>query len=348
MTEIIGGILLLVVVPLLGAIPIQLPDRNLARGLEMLQGLGVVAIAQACFPGQGEWDFVALIAWSAGRYWTNQSPGWLGVMAGYCLHEPWGGGFVALLGVISLSLLRSPVQAQFGLAVLIPLMELLRHPNRGTLAMVAAFMTGLLYWMGAKTAKATGQTTAFQAFRGTTLDDDLATAQVGEKAARLAQMKRAGIPVPQGWVLRAGQDPSQILAQLNPLKDQVWIVRLSPMGGGHYDALPNLRDPDLLWRSIVRAFEIYDSNASVRYRSDRGFADRGTAVLIQQQIVPVRYAGISYIEEKHRNSQNRSDVPLEVLLQVELLTKQAAALQPKPKYLEWVYDEQVWIIQAEY
>jgi hypothetical protein len=346
MTEIIGGILLLVVVPLVGAIPLKAPNRNLNRGLELLQGLLVVAIAQYCFPGQGEWDFIALIAWSAGRYWTNQSVGWLGVIAGYCLHEPWGGGFVALLGAISLSLLRSPVQAQFGLAILIPLMELLRHPLRGSLAVVAAFMTGLLYWMGTK--QSTDQNAAFQAFRGTTLDDDLDAKRVGDKAARLAQLKRAGIPVPAGWVLQAGQDPSTILSQLNPFKDQTWIVRLSPIGGGHYDALPNLRDPDLLWRSIVRAFEIYDGNVSVRYRSDRGFADQGTAVLIQKQIVPVRYSGISYLEEKHRNSTNRSDVPLEVLLRVEILTKQAATkLKPAPKYLEWVYDEQVWIIQVE-
>ncbi|NJM48541.1 MAG: hypothetical protein HC860_22165 [Alkalinema sp. RU_4_3] len=345
MTEIIGGLLLLVVVPLVGAIPLKTHNRNLNRGLELLQGLVVVAIAQYCFAGQREWDFIALIAWSAGRYWTNQSVGWLGVIAGYLLHDPWGGGFVGLLGLISLSLLRSPVQAQFGLAILIPLMELLRNPLRGSLVVVAAFMTGLLYWMGTKT---TGQTATFQAFRGTTLDDDLDGKRVGEKAARLAQLKRAGIPVPAGWVLQAGQDPSTILSQLNPFKDQTWIVRLSPIGGGHYDALPNLRDPDLLWRSIVRAFEIYDSNVSVRYRSDRGFADQGTAVLIQKQIVPVRYSGISYIEEKHRNSTNRSDVPLEILLRVEILTKEAATkLKPTPKYLEWVYDEQVWVIQVE-
>jgi hypothetical protein len=346
MTEIIGAIMLLVVVPLVGAIPLKTPGRNLNRGLELLQGLLVVAIAQYCFPGQGEWDFIALIAWSAGRYWTDQTVGWLGVMAGYLLHSPWGGGFAGLLGVISLSLLRSPVQAQFGLAILIPLMELLLNPLRGSLALVAAFMTGLLYWMGMK--QSTGQNAAFQAFRGTTLDDDLDAKRVGDKAARLAQLKRAGLPVPGGWVLQAGQDPGAVLSQLDPFQDQTWIVRLSPIGGGHYDALPNLRDPDLLWRSIVRAFEIYDSHLSVRYRSDRGFADQGTAVLIQRQIVPVRYSGISYIEEKHRNSTNRSDVPLEVLLRVEILTKQAAAeLKPTPKYLEWVYDEQVWIIQVE-
>jgi hypothetical protein len=342
MTEIIGGVLLLIVMPLLGAYPLGTKNLNLARVLEILQGLIAVGIAQYCFPGQGEWDFIALIAWSAGRFWNNQGVGWLGIAAGYILHDPWGGSFVALLALISLTLLRSPAQAQWAVIVLIPLMEALRHLGQGSLAVVAVFLSVFLYWVAAKQP---GATQAFQAFRGTSLDDLLPARRFGEKAARLAELKRAGFPVPPGWVLQPGDDPIKLLDQINPLRDQTWIVRISPIAGGHYAAIENLRSSDNLWRSLVRAFEIYDSSSSERYRAERGIRDGGTAVLLQHQ-VDRRYSGIAYLVEKHRNSLSRADVPEALLAEVEALTVKAAGLPVPPKFLEWIYDGRVWIIQT--
>ena len=47
--------------------------------------------------------------------------------------------------------------------------------------------------------------TMFRFFRGDrsirTLDDNLASSKVGQKAATLADLKRAGYPIPRGWIL---------------------------------------------------------------------------------------------------------------------------------------------------
>lgn len=72
-----------------------------------------------------------------------------------------------------------------------------------------------------------------------TLDQHLSAVQVGQKAATLSDLKRAGYPVAEGWAVPKGEDLQPVLDTLNPTKQEPLIVRSSAVGedeaGGRAD-----------------------------------------------------------------------------------------------------------------
>ena len=74
----------------------------------------------------------------------------------------------------------------------------------------------------------------FQLLRGDqkilSLDDELDAAIVGNKAARSSEMKRAGYPVPKGWVLTPMDEPEMLIDFLQPSELSPLAVRSSALG----------------------------------------------------------------------------------------------------------------------
>ncbi len=121
--------------------------------------------------------------------------------------------------------------------------------------------------------------------------------QVGEKAARLAQLLRAGFQVPPGWVIPAGATMDEALraalsTTIQPDGERPWIVRSSALGedtdtssaAGQYRTLPDITTPDQLASSVQVCQDSYQEPEAVRYRQQRQLPESGMAVLIQHQI----------------------------------------------------------------
>ncbi|HLO51942.1 MAG TPA: glycerol-3-phosphate acyltransferase, partial [Kamptonema sp.] len=148
------------------------------------------------------------------------------------------------------------------------------------------------------------------------LTDKLDAKICGEKAARLAQLKRAGFNVPPGWILPPlkavvsnlgeRQQAKKILAalfngssdnlSLNPI-----IVRSSAIGedsdtnsaAGQYQTIKSIATEAELAEAINRCRQSYWSAEAVAYRHQRQLPDTGMAVLVQPYINS-QFAGVMF------------------------------------------------------
>jgi len=147
--------------------------------------------------------------------------------------------------------------------------------------------------------------TMFRFFRGDrsiqTLDDNLAASKVGQKAATLADLKRAGYPIPRGWILPPGDDPQPLIESLHPDINHPLVVRSSAIGedsetassAGQYTTILNVIDRENLAAAILSCQTSYNSPNAVNYRLDRGQENTAMAVLIQEQIRGV-FSGVAF------------------------------------------------------
>lgn len=287
LTQVGGACLLLFGVPLLGALPLRRVVENLPIGnasqkmrqplsnlIELGLGGAVALLAQAFFAPHLEWSIVGLIALVCGRYWSSGGAATLAVLGGYGVSDPIGLLFLAGFGLIGLTVLRHRAQAKLAFWILLPLITLLRHPTENPLIVMTLLLAGLLFWIDGQLVAnplrapinlptnppPIAATDTFRFFRAegglASLDDDLAAAKFGTKAATLADLRRRGYPVPIGWVFLPGDDPEPLVAQLQPTRQAPIIVRISPIGpvAKPRSAITITRS-DALWSAIVQGFE---------------------------------------------------------------------------------------------
>jgi len=166
----------------------------------------------------------------------------------------------------------------------------------------------------------------FRFFRGDrallSLAQLLDAQQVGQKAATLSQLHCWGYPVPEGWVLPPGDDPASFIHAIEPSPEQPVIVRSSAIGedtetasaAGQYESIANVTSQAALEQAILRCQASYSLPGAVQYRSDRlaaaqsgrlaatqraaaqsdrGIAESGMAVIVQQQIRGV-FSGVAF------------------------------------------------------
>lgn len=145
----------------------------------------------------------------------------------------------------------------------------------------------------------------FRFFRGDrnilSLDKRLDPLKVGQKAATLSSLKRLGYPVPDGWILPAGDDAQPLIDFLEPSFENPLVVRSSAIGedsetasaAGQYLTILNVTNPQALHNAILDCQAAYNNPAAVRYRRDRNQADAPMAVLIQKQIRGV-FSGVAF------------------------------------------------------
>ncbi len=172
-----GILIILIVCPLLGAIPLiawityALSGKQLAHVgtgnisvsaafyhggklagticvvSEALKGIAVVTIAQSCFPLQPVWEIIALITLVAGRYGATKGAGTTNVAWGLLAHDPFVTALVSLIATIGFLITRSKETIKLGVLVIFPLIVGILH-SQDLPRIIAAFaLSGLIYWI---------------------------------------------------------------------------------------------------------------------------------------------------------------------------------------------------------
>lgn len=347
MLELWGIVIVFIVCPLLGAIPViawitqAMTGRQLAQigtgnisvssafyhggtlvGIlavcsEAIKGIAAVLLTRAFFGQESAWELVALIGLVVGRYSAGRGAGTTNVAWGFTVHDPLAAVFVFLMASASFTILRSRQIAKFGILILFPLIVALLHYEQPARIIAAVALAALLGWiykripddlnLSVEQAKPESQA-ALKFFRGAqeilTLDDELNAAFVGQKAARLAEIKRWGYSVPKGWIIALYDDPEPLIEMLQPSELLPLVVRSSAIGedtelasaAGQYETVLNVTSKEQLREAIARTQASYDSQRAMQYRSDRGLFDAAMAVLIQQQVQGV-YSGVAFTRD---------------------------------------------------
>ena len=281
---------------------------------EALKGVLAVLIARAFFESGSYWELIALIALVIGRFWMGKGAGTTNVVWGFALHDPMAAAFIFLVGSISFLLLRSKELAKYGVLILFPLIVAVLHFDDLAKITAAFVLAALLAWiyqqipddLNLKASEAKPESQAmFQLLRGDqkilSLDDELDAAIVGNKAARSSEIKRAGYPVPKGWVLTPMDEPEMLIDFLQPSDLSPLAVRSSALGedteeasaAGQYETILNVTTKEGLQQAINTVRASYEHPAAVQYRRDRNLKEAAMAVLIQQQIQGV-YSGVAF------------------------------------------------------
>ncbi|NJM69081.1 MAG: pyruvate phosphate dikinase PEP/pyruvate-binding protein [Scytonema sp. RU_4_4] len=347
MLELWGIVIVFIVCPLLGALPLiawltqAITGRQLAQigtgnisvssafyhggtlvGIlavfsEAIKGIAAVLLTRAFFGEESAWELVALIGLVLGRYLAGKGAGTTNALWGFIVHDSLAAVFVLLLASASFTIVRSRQLAKFGILVLFPLIVALLHYEDPARIVAAVGLAGLLAWiykqipddlnLPVEEAQKESQA-AFKFFRGNqdilTLDDELDAAVVGQKAARLAEMKRWGYPVPKGWLIPPYENPEPLIEMLQPSELLPFVVRSSAIGedtelasaAGQYETVLNVTSKQELRDAIARCRSSYDSQSAIQYRRDRALFDAAMAVLIQQQVQGV-YSGVAFTRD---------------------------------------------------
>lgn len=343
MREVLGVLLIFVVCPLLGGLPlirwigqwtIGQDLRRVGTGnvsvsaafyhggrwvgvlavlSEALKGIAAVLLARSFLPDP-VWEIMALITLVMGRYWFGKGAGTTNVVWGYIVHDPGTALLTAIIGGIGFTILRERQAGKFGVLVLLPLLTALRYPTAGELIGANITLSLLIGWIYRKIPDdltlptdrvQSSSQSMFRFFRGDrsllSLSQPLTATKVGGKAASLSQLIRWGYPVPAGWVLPPGDDPSPLLAALEPSPDQPFVVRSSAIdedastasAAGQYESLLNITSVAALEQAILRCQASYNLLSAARYRQDRGITETGMAVIVQTQVQGV-FSGVAF------------------------------------------------------
>ncbi|MBA2747688.1 MAG: glycerol-3-phosphate acyltransferase [Tatlockia sp.] len=281
---------------------------------EAAKGIVAVLLARTFFPTNPTWEIIALIALVMGRYWLGKGAGATNVVWGYLVHDWRIAALSFLIGGISFTVLRERELGRIGVLVLFPLLTMLLHANDSGRIVAAISLAVILGWIYKKlpddldlspeAGQAESQAT-FRFFQGSktivSLDAQLEVHKAGQKAATLSKLKRLGYPVPQGWLLPAGDDLEPIVAFLHPSTTEPLVVRSSAVGedsesasaAGQYDTVLNVTSQAQLRRAISRVIDSYDNQAAIDYRRVRSMAEDSMAVLIQKQVLGV-FSGVAF------------------------------------------------------
>ncbi|MBW4650008.1 MAG: glycerol-3-phosphate acyltransferase [Kastovskya adunca ATA6-11-RM4] len=168
-----GALLIFIVCPLLGGLPLiawimaaftgrqlsQLGTGNisvsaafyhggrwvgiLAVLTEALKGIAAVLLARAFFPTAPEWELIALIALVMGRYWFGKGAGTTNVVWGFIVHDWVTAASVFFVTIIGFTIFRDRTSGRIASLILFPLILALLHPQDGE-RIVAAVLLGLL------------------------------------------------------------------------------------------------------------------------------------------------------------------------------------------------------------
>lgn len=177
MTEIWGAIIVFIISPIIGAIPLidwfthAIAGKDLKKlgtgnvsvsaafyhggrlaGImavlsEASKGIGVVLMTRAFFPLGSTWEIIALIALVMGRYWVGKGAGATNVTWGVITHNPVGGLLIFLLGGISFTLFRSREEGRLGILVLMVVVLSAQNINSPEYIFATIGLASLLMWI---------------------------------------------------------------------------------------------------------------------------------------------------------------------------------------------------------
>ena len=282
--------------------------------MEAAKGIGVVLLARYYFPDDPVWEIIALIALVMGRYWFAQGAGTTNVVWGFVIHD-WGTALLTLLvSSLGFTIFRERRQGRLVVLILLPIFTALRHSQNGPLILAVTCLSILIAWIYSKIPDDLNlpveegrleSRSMFQFFRGDrslmALDKPLNPEKFGGKAANLGQLRAWGYPVPRGYVIQAGDDPSTLMNIAQPSPQQPVVVRSSSQdedtgtvsAAGIYESFLNITGQDSLAQAIARCFASYSSPRAVQYRRDNHLPERGIAVIVQEQIEG-QFSGVAF------------------------------------------------------
>ncbi|MDY7048870.1 MAG: glycerol-3-phosphate acyltransferase [Microcystis panniformis WG22] len=281
---------------------------------EAAKGIIVILLTRLFFPTGSTWELLALIALVVGRYWLGKGAGTTNVFWGLIVHDFVAVFLTSIISGISFTVFREKSTGRLVGLFLLALILTLRRPHDSGYIITAIALACLLGAIFQKIpddldlpeASVNNESkTMFRFFRGDrsiqTLDDNLAASKVGQKAATLADLKRAGYPIPRGWILPPGDDPQPLIESLHPDINHPLVVRSSAIGedsetassAGQYTTILNVVDQENLAAAILSCQTSYNSPNAVNYRLDRGQENTAMAVLIQEQIRGV-FSGVAF------------------------------------------------------
>ncbi|HEY9845516.1 MAG TPA: glycerol-3-phosphate acyltransferase [Candidatus Caenarcaniphilales bacterium] len=171
-----GALLLFIICPLIGGLPLTGWITCLATGRQLRElgtgnvsvsaafyhagrvagilavlveaGKGIVAVllARAFFPQEPTWELISLIALVMGRYWIGKGAGTTNVVWGYVVYDWTVALLVFVIGGIGFTLLRERRQGRLGVLVLFPLITAL-HRQDLSQTVAAVVLGGLMAWI---------------------------------------------------------------------------------------------------------------------------------------------------------------------------------------------------------
>ncbi|MEH2076577.1 MAG: glycerol-3-phosphate acyltransferase [Nostoc sp.] len=175
-----GVLVLLIICPLLGGLPLiawiayaltgkqlsQVGTRNisvssafyhcgkfvgiLAVLSEAFKGIAAVFLSRLFFPEGSFWELIALIALVIGRYWIGRGAGTTNVVWGFVVHDPLVALFVSFFAGISFTILQSKQVVKFGVLLLFPLFVAILHISDIPRILAAVALAGLMGWIYTK------------------------------------------------------------------------------------------------------------------------------------------------------------------------------------------------------
>jgi len=173
LTQVWGALLIFVLCPLLGGLPLiswitylftrrqlsQVGTGNvsvsaafyhggrwvgiLAVLSEALKGIAAVLLADYFFPKEPAWEIIALIMLVMGRYWMGKGAGTTNVVWGFVVHDWRVALLVFLIGGIGFTIIRDRTMGRYGVLVLFPLILALLHPHDSA-RIISAIALGLI------------------------------------------------------------------------------------------------------------------------------------------------------------------------------------------------------------
>lgn len=177
MTFLIGALIIFVVCPLLGGLPLidwltygfkgqklsQLGTGNVSVSAAFYHGgtlVGVLAVlseagkgiitvllARYFFPFEPFWELMALIALIMGRYWMGKGAGTTNLFWGMVVHD-WAATFLtALIGLTSFTIFRDRVTGRLLALLLLAFILTVRHPHDLGYLILAWSLSGLMAWI---------------------------------------------------------------------------------------------------------------------------------------------------------------------------------------------------------
>ena len=284
---------------------------------EAAKGIIAVLLTRLFFPPGSVWELLALIALVMGRYWMGKGAGTTNVTWGIIAHDIRAAAIIFLVGSISFTINRDRQKGKIGILIIGSVIISLFHPQEPEYWVAVAVLSGLLCWIYQQIPDDldlpsnnvhTQSSKAFRFFQAEknliSLDskaDKLKAERVGSKAANLALVKKLGYPVPEGWVLAAGEDLQTLVNFLQPSVEQPLVVRSSAIGedsesasaAGQYLSILNIASKEALKTAILDTQSSYLAQSAYEYRQNRQQAETAMAVLVQKQITGL-YSGVAF------------------------------------------------------
>jgi pyruvate,water dikinase len=295
---------------------------------EASKGILAIIITRSFFPTQSTWEILALIALVMGRYWGGKGAGATNVTWGMVVHNPIAALLILLIGGISFTIFREQKSARLALLGLMVVILSSQHPHDPPYIIATISLASLLGWiyrqipddLDLSTTKVNPESAKmFRFFRGTqgvlTLDQVLGRSQVGGKAANLSQLKQWGYNVPDGWVLKPGDDLDTIVEDLAPSLDNPLVVRSSAFeedsptssAAGIYMSFLNLTNTEALKNAILECFASYHTSIASEYRQSKSqlkTQKEYLAVMVQKQIKGV-FSGVAFSRDPVNQLEDR-------------------------------------------